>query len=239
MSVAGVVLGRVVEFEQGVPWRVVFPDIEHAGASGYLRELAVSDCSPATLRSYAYDLLRWFRFLHDRWTAWERAERADVREFVELLREAQVPQRLNRRRDASPPGSVNPVTGKATLGSTYAARTINHQLSVLFGFYEWACASGLGPLMNPVPAQRHVGVRPAPPIPVVSPRRSSDPLLGPCRDPFRDRLGGLDVQEVTDVGDDLPRVRGGETMSVVDLLGEDAAVVGAMELQHGHRDRLG
>ena len=114
MSVAGVVLGRVVEFEQGLPRRVVFPDIEHAGASGYLRELAVSDCSPATLRSYAYDLLRWFRFLHDRWTAWERAERSDVREFVELLREAQVPQRLNRRRDASPPGSVNPVTGKAT-----------------------------------------------------------------------------------------------------------------------------
>jgi hypothetical protein len=63
------------------------------------------------------------------------------------------------------------------------------------------------------PQQRHVRVRPAPPIPVVSPRGSSDPVLGPCRDPFRDRLGGLDVQEVTDVGDDLQRVRGGEPMS--------------------------
>jgi hypothetical protein len=49
---------------------------------------------------------------------------------------------------------VNPVTGKAVLGTEYAARTINHQLSVLFGFYEWACAADLGPLMNPVPAQR-------------------------------------------------------------------------------------
>ncbi|MEU6782021.1 hypothetical protein ABZ912_22685 [Nonomuraea angiospora] len=85
--------------------------------------------------------------------------------------------------------------------------------------------------------QRHVRVRRAPPIPVVSPRGSSDPLLGPCRDPFRDRLGGLDVQEVTDVGDDLQRVRGGEPMSVVDLRGEDAAVVGTVELQQGHRDR--
>jgi len=81
------------------------------------------------------------------------------------------------------------------------------------------------------PRQRHVGVRPAPPIPVVSPRGSSDPLLGPCRDPFRDRLGGLDVQEVTDVGDDLQRVRGGEPMPVVDLRGEEAAVVGTVKLQ--------
>ncbi|WP_202868377.1 hypothetical protein [Kribbella sindirgiensis] len=85
--------------------------------------------------SFFAQYARWFRFLHDRWTAWERAERSDVREFVELLREAPVPQRPNRRPEASPPGSVNP-------------------LSVLFGFYEWACASGLGQLMNPVPAQR-------------------------------------------------------------------------------------
>ncbi|MEU9173455.1 hypothetical protein AB0D34_37785 [Streptomyces sp. NPDC048420] len=49
--------------------------------------------------------------------------------------------------------------------------------------------------------------------------------------------GGLDVQEVTDVGDDLQRVRGGEPMSVVDLRGEDAAVVGTVELRQGHRDR--
>jgi hypothetical protein len=32
-------------------------------------------------------------------------------------------------------------------------------------------------------------------------------------------------------------VRGGEPMSVVDLRGEDAAVVGTVELQEGHRDR--
>lgn len=29
--------------------------------SGYLRDLALGDCSPLTCRSYAYDLLRWFR----------------------------------------------------------------------------------------------------------------------------------------------------------------------------------
>ena len=46
------------------------------------------------------------------------------------------------------------------------------------------------------------------------------------------------MQEVTDVGDHLQRVRCGEPMSVVDLRGEDAAVVGTVELQQGHRDRL-
>jgi hypothetical protein len=160
VTVAGAELGRVVAFEQGLRWRVLFPVDEHVEASGFLRDLAASDCSPATLRSYAYDLLRWFRFLHGRWTAWERAERTDVRAFVEWLRESPVPQRLNRRADAPAPGSVNPVTGKAVLGAKYAARTINHQLSVLFGFSEWACAAGLGPLVNPVPAQWRDGVEP-------------------------------------------------------------------------------
>jgi site-specific recombinase XerD len=147
-------LGRVEEHARGLRWRVVFPDTEHAVASSFLRELAASDCSPATLRSYAFALLRWFRFLHDRFVAWERAERVDVRAFVEFLRETPNPQRLRRRPDAPVPGSVNPRTGKPVPGRHYAGRTINHQLTVLFGFYEHACGWDAGPLMNPVPAQR-------------------------------------------------------------------------------------
>ena len=57
------VLGRVESASSGLTWRVIFPDAEHLGAPSYLRELAASDCSPLTLRSYAFDLLRWFRFL--------------------------------------------------------------------------------------------------------------------------------------------------------------------------------
>jgi hypothetical protein len=93
--------GRVVEFESGLRWRVLFPDLEPEAASGYLRELAASDCSPATLRSYAFDLLRWFRFLHRQYTSWERAERLDVRSF-EWLQQAPNPQRVRRRPDAPP-----------------------------------------------------------------------------------------------------------------------------------------
>lgn len=152
-----VVLGRVESSPTGLAWRVIFPDSEHAAASSYLRELAASDCSTATLRSYAFDLLRWFRFLHERLIGWERAERVDVRAFIEHLRETPNPQRLRRRPDGPPPGSVNALTGKLELSAKYAARTINHQLSVLFGFYEHACAADLGPLINPVPAQRTRG----------------------------------------------------------------------------------
>lgn len=147
-------VGRVEAAPSGLPWRVIFPDVEHVGATSYLRELAASDCSPLTVRSYAFDLLRWFRFLHERLINWERAERVDVRAFVEHLRAVPNPQRLRRRADAPPPGSVNAVTGKTELSGKYAPRTINHQLSVLFGFYEHACAADLGPLVNPVPAQR-------------------------------------------------------------------------------------
>lgn len=92
-------VGRVEAAQSGLPWRVIFPDAEHAGATSYLRELAASDCSPLTVRSYAFDLLRWFRFLHDRLIGWERAERIDVRAFVEHLREAPNPQRLRRNPD--------------------------------------------------------------------------------------------------------------------------------------------
>ncbi|MGH3465389.1 MAG: tyrosine-type recombinase/integrase [Kribbellaceae bacterium] len=149
--------GRVTEFGSGLRWRVMFPQDEHAVASSYLRDLAASDCSPGTLRSYAFDLLRWFRFLHRRMTPWERAERLDVREFVEWLRETPNPQRLRRRADAPPPGLVNFLTERPSPGVKYASRTINHQLSVLFGFYEWACALPDGPLANPVPSQRGRG----------------------------------------------------------------------------------
>jgi site-specific recombinase XerD len=147
-------IGRVDQHDAGLRWRVVFPDLEHEAASSFLRELAASDCSPATVRSYAFALLRWFRFVHDRLVRWERAERTDIRAFVEHLREVPNPQRLRRRADAPALGSVNPRTGKPIPGRHYAARTINHQLSVLFGFYEHACAADLGPLVNPVPAQR-------------------------------------------------------------------------------------
>ena len=54
---------------------MIFPNVEHRAASSYLRELVASDGSPATLRSYAYALMRWFRFLDDQVIRWERAKK--------------------------------------------------------------------------------------------------------------------------------------------------------------------
>src|SRR3954447_23399596 len=68
---SGCRVGRVQQHDAGLGWRVVFPDVEHGAASSYLRQLAASDCSPATIRGYAYALLRWFRFLHERLVGWD------------------------------------------------------------------------------------------------------------------------------------------------------------------------
>lgn len=146
--------GRVQAGDSGLAFRVMFPHQEHMPTSSYLRELAASDCSPATLRSYSYAILRWLRFLDTQSTEWCRAERIDVRTFVEHLMVTPNPQRLRRRPERAQPGSVNAVTGKTELSAHYASRTINHQLSVLRGFYEHAIVFDLGPLVNPVPAQR-------------------------------------------------------------------------------------
>ena len=94
----------------GLPYRLVFPDSEHEAAASFLRDLAASDCSSATLRSYAYDLLRWFRFLHGRFTPWERAERLDVRALVEHMRAAPTANALRRGPDS--PAVINAVTRK-------------------------------------------------------------------------------------------------------------------------------
>lgn len=48
-------------------------------------------------------------------------------------------------------GSVKPRTGKPSPGHHCSARTINHQLSLLFGFYEHTCATEFGPTGQPGP----------------------------------------------------------------------------------------
>jgi site-specific recombinase XerD len=126
----------------------------------FLDDLSASDCADSTARSYAYDLLRWLRFLAAVGVEWRQATRREVRDFVRWFRAAPNPQRSRRGGEAGRPpvGSLNPQTGKAYLRSGYASRTINHALSVVSEFYAYAVQAGLGPLQNPVPsALRHSG----------------------------------------------------------------------------------
>lgn len=81
-------VGRVEEQGSSPRWLVVFPDEVHEPSREWFRDLAASDCSSLTLRSYGYDLLRWFRFLHVVGIARNMARREQVRGLVEYLREA-------------------------------------------------------------------------------------------------------------------------------------------------------
>lgn len=120
-------------------------------ASEFLRDLAVCGNAAASVRSYAFDLLRWFRFLAAVEVDWATAQRDDVRDFVAWLREAANPQRSRGRADAPEPGAVNVRTGKRYLAAGYAPATINHALSVLSAFYGFHAERAVGSVVDPVP----------------------------------------------------------------------------------------
>lgn len=178
-----------------------FPPYAVADAAGtlvapvesYLKDLALGDNSPATCRSYANDLLRWFRLLWLLGVDWEEATEAEAATMVGWLRTAKNPQRRRSNPASPPPGSVNPRTGKQYLRAGYAPTTINHTLTVVSGFYAFHRHYGRGPVVNPVPesVQRRMGPRPpqpgqpdaaAPP----GPAEAADPAEAAAGDPRHD-----------------------------------------------------
>jgi integrase len=137
-----------------LPWAVVDDDgSEVEPVSSYLRDLTLGDVSPLTCRSYGFDLLRWHRLLWFLQIPWEKATEAEVAALVGWLREARNPQRIHAS-GSSPPGSVNLKTGKSSLRKGYAPTTINHNLTVVSGFYAFHARFGVGPVVNPVPASQ-------------------------------------------------------------------------------------
>lgn len=76
----------------------------------FLRDLALSDMSDLTCRSYAFDLLRWFRFLGALDVDWETASSAEVVVMVGWMKTARNQQRVARSGDGR--GAVNPRTGR-------------------------------------------------------------------------------------------------------------------------------
>ena len=119
-------------------------------AAVFFRDLRAAGRSVATQRSYGMDLLRWFRFLWAVEVPWGRATRVEARDFSCWM--ALVDQAPPRRRlmGAGRVG-VNPVTGKASPGSKYAASTLAHSETVLRCFYDFHLDDGRGPLVNPFP----------------------------------------------------------------------------------------
>ncbi|WP_232789014.1 hypothetical protein [Streptomyces odonnellii] len=145
-------VGRVEETgDPALPFRLLDGDgVEVSAVSEFLLDMLADDDSPASLRSYAYELLAWFRFLWAVDVPWDRASRAEARDFALWLRLVKKPPRP-RRPDAPAPGSVNPVTGKRYAGENYASRTRRHARAVVRSFYEYHRDMHGRPLLNPFP----------------------------------------------------------------------------------------
>ena len=115
-DLAVLVVPRVGAVEAGSdPWepvRLIDGDGEPVtSVTTFLRELQASGRSAATQRSYAMDLLRWFRFGWAIDIGWNQATRVEARDFCRWLAVRDKPTRaasgVSRRRVVS-----NVVTGK-------------------------------------------------------------------------------------------------------------------------------
>lgn len=150
--------GKVVPAGGLVPWLVVGPDgVPVEPIRRFLADFVAQDGSPGSVRSYAYGLLRWWRWLQAVGVEWEKATPAEARDLVLWLRQASKPRRDARTASAATAGAVNPVTRKRHLGDGYEPRTIRHSNAVVRSFYEFWIEAGGGPLINPVRLARRAG----------------------------------------------------------------------------------
>ena len=145
--------------DPALPWVVADETGEPIGAvSSFLPDFLACGNSAASCRSYDHDLLRWFGFLSAVGVPWDRARRADVRDFGPWLRVARNPARDRRRPGAPVPGEVNARTGKAYLQAEYAPATVNHALSVPAEFYRYHSGTGGGARPPAPPPGQAVGI---------------------------------------------------------------------------------
>src|SRR5450759_4458873 len=86
-------VGRLVATSEAwTPFRLLDAEgVEVEGCSTFFGELRACGRSVSTVRSYGMDLLRWFRFLWALQIAWDRATRAEARDFSRWLQVAGKP----------------------------------------------------------------------------------------------------------------------------------------------------
>lgn len=138
--------------DRALPWALTDAAADDVEAvASYFRELQAAGRSPATLRSYGMDLLRWFRFLWAAEVAWDRATQVEARDFSRWLLVAGKPVRVHwRKQDLE---SVSADATRAT-GAAYSASLRAHSETVLRGFYDFHRDVGTGPILNPFPLDR-------------------------------------------------------------------------------------
>jgi site-specific recombinase XerD len=132
------------------PWQLVDAGgVTVQPVAAFLAHLQAAGRSPATMRSYGMDLLRWFRFLWAAGVTWDRATRADARDFCRWLQLAGKPARPHWRKRATPEASA-----PAPPGRPYSASVRAHSETVLRTFYDFHRDAGSGQLVNPFPLDR-------------------------------------------------------------------------------------
>jgi site-specific recombinase XerD len=130
------------------PYRLVDADgVVAAGAAAFFRDLLAAGRSESTVRSYGMDLLRWFRFLRAAGVRWDRATRAEARDFSRWL---QVAGKQARPHWRGGDGGGAP----AVPAGAYAPSVRAHSETVLRAFYDFHLDAGSGPLVNPFPLDR-------------------------------------------------------------------------------------
>jgi site-specific recombinase XerD len=146
-------VGRVTA-RPGVPGFVVVDALEEefAPATEYLLELAATDYSPQTVRTYALSLLRFLRFLWAVGVKWDQATTVEARDFVLWARQTE--KFVGNRSEPQRRSSRNLVTGKKHLGMRYSPATINHTTTVCKAFYSYQLRVGQGPIVNPFDLRR-------------------------------------------------------------------------------------
>ena len=130
------------------PYRLVDADgVVAAGAAAFFRDLLAAGRSESTVRSYGMDLLRWFRFLQAAGVRWDRATRAEARDFSRWLQVAGKQARPHWRGGDAGGGAAVPA-------GAYAPSVRAHSETVLRAFYDFHMDAGSGPLVNPFPLDR-------------------------------------------------------------------------------------
>lgn len=130
------------------PYRLVGADgVVVAAAASFFRDLLAAGRAEATVRSYGMDLLRWFRFLRAAGVRWDRATRAEARDFSRWLQVAGKQARPHWRGGDAGGGAVVPA-------GAYAPSVRAHSETVLRAFYDFHLDTGSGPLVNPFPLDR-------------------------------------------------------------------------------------
>jgi integrase/recombinase XerD len=147
--------GKVEPSTGVVPWVMVDPDGRPVEPIvGFLRDFVARGNTAGSVRSYAYALQRWWRFLRAVEVPWDQTTSAETRDFVLWLMRTVKPRRSPRTKSAALSGGINPVTRKRHLDDGYQPRTVRHSNAVLRTFYDYWIERGEGPLVNPVPLDR-------------------------------------------------------------------------------------